>query len=73
MYVRTSKIFVLKYMNLTFLVFLVLNGFESGIFLIKKQAQGKVHLLDLPHIAKVSERKVCNCKDLKILSPKQMI
>ena len=73
MYVRTSKIYVLKYMNLTFLVFLVLNGFESGIFLINKQAQGKVHLLDLPHVAKVSERKVCTCKDLKILSLKQMI
>ena len=51
----------------------LLNGFESGIFSIKKQTQGKENLLDLAraaHIAPVA--KVSDRKQLKILTPKQM-
>ena len=36
----------------------VLNGFESGIFSIKKQTQGKWHPLDLGCLAKVCDLKV---------------
>ena len=45
-----------------------INGFESGIFSIKEQAQGKGYPFDLARVAKVSDRK-----QLKILIPKQML
>ena len=45
-----------------------LNDFESGIFPIKKQTQGKGHPSGLAHVASVAEVS----KYLKISTPKQM-
>ena len=49
----------------------VLNGFESKIFPIRKQTQGKGHPLQLAQVARVA--KVSDSIQLKILTPKQML
>ena len=47
---------------------IVLNGFESKIFAIGKQPQGKRRPLDLACIAKISE-----CAQITILTPEQIL
>ena len=39
----------------------------------KKQTHRKGNPSDLPRVTKVSERKVSDCKQLKILTPKQRL
>ena len=46
----------------------VVNGFESKIFLIVKQAQGKGHVLHLARIAEISDSM-----RIEIFTPKQII
>ena len=51
----------------------VLHGFESGIFPKRKQGEVLTSILDhVARVAKVSDRKVFNHKQLKILTPNQM-
>ena len=51
----------------------LLNAFKSGIFPNGKQTQGKGRPSILAHTAKVSNRKVSDCKQLKIIIHKQML
>ena len=51
-----------------------LNAFQRGKFLKEKQGKGLKSILDsVAHVAKVSNCKVCNRKELRILTPKQML
>ena len=57
----------------------VLNAFENGIFSKEKQGKGLTSILDyvdsgrVSRVAKVFESTVSDRKQLKILTPKQML
>ena len=48
----------------------LLNAFESGTFSIKKKTQGKEHPLEFGCAASIT--KMADCKQFKILTPKEM-
>ena len=50
-----------------------LHAFERGIFPKGKQGKGFSILDQVAHVAKVSDHKLSDGKQLKILTPKQML